>query len=57
MCNLLNITSGIFSQNLIKIALGVLQKLHHQIWFFVKHDPKLWFPLKIFSKGFFIAIF
>lgn len=56
MCNLLNITSEIFSQNLIKIALGVLQKLHHQIWIFVKHGLKLWFSLKIFSEGSFIAI-
>lgn len=57
MCNLLNIMSGIFGQNLIEIASGVLQKLRHQIWNFVERDPKLWFPLKIFSTGLFIAIF
>lgn len=57
MCNLLNIMSGTFSQNLIEIASDVLQKLRHQIWIFVKRDPKLWFPSKIFSTGFSIAIF
>lgn len=57
MCNLLNIMNGTFSQNLIEIASGVLQKLRHQIWIFVKRDPKLWFPSKIFSTGFSIAIF
>lgn len=57
MCNLLNIMSGIFSQNLIEIASVVLQKLRHQIWIFVERDPKLWFPSEIFSTGLFIAIF